>query len=561
MSDSALVLGPLIRYVDETSASIWVETADTGTVTVEAGGRSWRAPTFRVHGHHYALVVCEGLEPGSITPYDVAVDGQPVWPPAEGDGASYPPSVIATLKPGKPLRMAYGSCRTSVGHDEAGNQTHGVDALRALALKMATEDGVRWPDLVLFLGDQVYADETTEEMQEFIRQRRDVDEPPGEELKDYEEYAHLYKLAWSDPVNRWLLSTLPSLMIFDDHDVRDDWNTSWSWRQDIEQTEWWQERIVSGLASYWVYQHVGNLSPDERAKDEDWQRIVAHDGDDELDVSDALDGLADRSNQDPETYRWSFVREFPDVRLVVVDSRAARVLKPGERSLLDPTELAWLDEQMRGDVKHLLVGTSLPFLLPPGLHYLEAWNEAVAAGAWGGAAAAAGEQLRQAVDLEHWGAFQAAFQSVARMAIEVANGLRGRPPQTVTFLSGDVHHSYVSEVTRTSDVPSSRIVQAVCSPIRNPLPIKMRFATAALAYAIAGPMGKLVARSVKVADAPFRWHNLIGPWFDNNIALLEDREDGLFLEWYTGVVDGDDHAHPRLQSINHVLVEPPGAAG
>ncbi|NUS52209.1 MAG: alkaline phosphatase family protein [Nocardioidaceae bacterium] len=561
MSDSALVLGPLIRYVDETSASIWVETADTGTVTVEAGGRSWRAPTFRVHGHHYALVVCEGLEPGSITPYDVAVDGQPVWPPAEGDGASYPPSVIATLKPGKPLRMAYGSCRTSVGHDEAGNQTHGVDALRALALKMATEDGVRWPDLVLFLGDQVYADETTEEMQEFIRQRRDVDEPPGEELKDYEEYAHLYKLAWSDPVNRWLLSTLPSLMIFDDHDVRDDWNTSWSWRQDIEQTDWWQERIVSGLASYWVYQHVGNLSPDERAKDEVWQRIVAHDGDDELDVSDALDGLADRSNQDPETYRWSFVREFPDVRLVVVDSRAARVLKPGERSLLDPTELAWLDEQMRGDVKHLLVGTSLPFLLPPGLHYLEAWNEAVAAGAWGGAAAAAGEQLRQAVDLEHWGAFQAAFQSVARMAIEVANGLRGRPPQTVTFLSGDVHHSYVSEVTRTSDVPSSRIVQAVCSPIRNPLPIKMRFATAALAYAIAGPMGKLVARSVKVADAPFRWHNLIGPWFDNNIALLEDREDGLFLEWYTGVVDGDDHAHPRLQSINHVLVEPPGAAG
>jgi hypothetical protein len=34
--------------------------------------------------------------------------------------------------------------------------------------------------------------------------------PPGAELKDYEEYAHLYKLAWSDPANRWLLSTLPA---------------------------------------------------------------------------------------------------------------------------------------------------------------------------------------------------------------------------------------------------------------------------------------------------------------------------------------------------------------
>ena len=90
------------------------------------------------------------------------------------------------------------------------------------------------------------------------------------------------------------------------------------------------------------------------------------------------------------------------------------------------------------------------------------------------------------------------------MATEVADGKRGRAPETVTFLSGDVHHSYVSEVrARPHWAGSSRIVQAVCSPIRNPLPRKMRFATAALAYAVAGPVGKLVARSAKVPDAPF----------------------------------------------------------
>ena len=89
---------------------------------------------------------------------------------------------------------------------------------------------------MLFLGDQVYADETTEEMQRFIESRRDIEEPPGKELKDYEEYSHLYALAWSDPLNRWLLSTLPSSMIFDDHDVRDDWNTSYAWKQEIEKT-------------------------------------------------------------------------------------------------------------------------------------------------------------------------------------------------------------------------------------------------------------------------------------------------------------------------------------
>ena len=102
-----------------------------------------------------------------------------------------------------------------------------------------SQDQERWPDLLLFLGDQVYADETSEEMREFIEQRRDPAQAPWYELKDYEEYAHLYALAWSDPPNRWLLSTLPSAMIFDDHDIRDDWNTSYAWRQEIEQTSWW----------------------------------------------------------------------------------------------------------------------------------------------------------------------------------------------------------------------------------------------------------------------------------------------------------------------------------
>ena len=102
--------------------------------------------------------------------------------------------------------------------------------------------------------------------------RRDLDEPPGEEIRDFVEYAELYRLAWSDDVIRWVLSTLPSAMIFDDHDIRDDWNTSWSWRREIRTTTWWQERIVSGLASYWVHQHIGNLSPAELADEEVWRR-------------------------------------------------------------------------------------------------------------------------------------------------------------------------------------------------------------------------------------------------------------------------------------------------
>ena len=45
--------------------------------------------------------------------------------------------------------------------------------------------------------------------------------------------------------------------------------------------------------------------------------------------------------------------------------------------------MAWLDGRMRGGFRHLLVATSLPFLLPMGLHYVESWNEAISQGAWG----------------------------------------------------------------------------------------------------------------------------------------------------------------------------------
>jgi hypothetical protein len=315
---------------------------------------------------------------------------------------------------------------------------------------------------------------------------------------------------------------------------------------------------VAALASYWVYQHLGNLSPAERADDEIWPLVAAHDGAEELDLTEVLDAFAARVDGEPASYRWSFARDIAGARLVVVDSRAARVLEDDRRAMLDDEELAWLDRQMRGGAEHLLVGTSLPFLLPTGLQHLEAFSEALAAGAWGRLGRRAGERMRQGADLEHWGAFQDSFQQVARMAVEVARGDRGAAPRTVTFLSGDVHHSYVSQVTDLA--ASGTIVQAVCSPIRNPLPRPIRFATAALSYGVAGPLGALAARSAKVQDAPFRWDRVKGPWFDNNLATLEVKPEGLEMWWAKGTVHGDEHDRPRLERVATVLVDNDGVA-
>ena len=149
---ATLRLGPVLRHVGETTATVWVETDAPAAVTIlDSTTRTWR-----VGGHHYALVLVEGLAPGSSTPYDVRVDGEQVWPPPS---STRPPSRITTIHPDRPLRVIFGSCRyaspRTVQHEMA------ADALDTYAARMVTRPVHEWPDLLVLLGDQVYADETS----------------------------------------------------------------------------------------------------------------------------------------------------------------------------------------------------------------------------------------------------------------------------------------------------------------------------------------------------------------------------------------------------------------
>ena len=223
-----LVLGPLLRHVGETDATVWVETDSPCTVGVL--GRTER--TWEVAGHHYALVVVDGLTRGTRTPYDVTLDGEVVWPPPDSD---LPAPRIRTMDPDTAFRIVFGSCRYATPDAVEGDSHFAPDALDTYAQRMARLPDDRWPDEVLMLGDQVYADETSDSIRARIRERRDITVEPGEQIKDYEEYTWLYEESWTDPHVRWLLSTIPSSMIFDDHDVTDDWNTSKSWRAGHEE--------------------------------------------------------------------------------------------------------------------------------------------------------------------------------------------------------------------------------------------------------------------------------------------------------------------------------------
>ena len=391
-----LVLGPILRYVSETEATIWVQT--DVACEVEILGR--RGRTFSVGERHYALVVLRDLEPGSSTEYEVHLDGVRRWP--EPDSA-FPPSRIQTLpRPGAAVRIVWGSCRVARPHTgsyildvEEHPEGVGVDALHALALRMRDQPEDQWPRLLLLIGDQVYADELSPQTLAKLRARRDTSRAPGEEVLDVDEYTILYEESWGDPSIRWLMSTVGSAMMFDDHDVHDDWNTSESWIRDMRATSWWHQRIVSGLETYWVYQHLGNLSPDELDADPVYQRVLAAD-----DAEPVLREHAETADRDEGGRLWTFSRVIGNSRLVVLDGREGRVLGGGRREMIDADEWSWLESELRGDYDHLLIASTLPVLLAPTLHWVEAWNEAVCwrrlgpVGAWAGRSAAASARPR-----------------------------------------------------------------------------------------------------------------------------------------------------------------------
>ncbi|HST43454.1 MAG TPA: alkaline phosphatase family protein, partial [Conexibacter sp.] len=74
-----LILGPILRYVGPTEATVWVET-DGPCVVAALGARS---RSFEVAGHHYALVEAVGLPTGAELEYEVTLDGVVVWPHAD----------------------------------------------------------------------------------------------------------------------------------------------------------------------------------------------------------------------------------------------------------------------------------------------------------------------------------------------------------------------------------------------------------------------------------------------------------------------------------------------
>ena len=316
---------------------------------------------------------------------------------------------------------------------------------------------------------------------------------------------------------RWLLSCVPSFMIFDDHDVIDDWNTSQVWHEQIERQPWWRGRIQGALMSYWIYQHLGEAA-------------FRHAEDDEL-LAEVRGGGRRRAG--PAGLRRSRRRRHaehgrPPVelpprpgalpphhpRLPQRPPPRRRPLHAGRRGVGLVRREGAGRGRPRADRHIGPVDPPSPAPRPRGL------GRGGGRRGVGRRAAGVGERIREAVDLEHWAAFGSSFEDLAAVVRSIAAGERGPAPATVLALSGDVHFGYVAEADLGG---TSRVRQVVSSPLRHVSPLaELKVQQLAMGRAGAG-LARALVRATRRPRPSFGWRITDGPWFHNQVADLRAR--------------------------------------
>ena len=202
-----LVLGPLLRYVGETEATVWVET--DSPCEVEILGRE-RAD-LRGRGAPLRAGPDRGPRAGLVQ----RVRGRA----RRRDAAGRCPTPTcrrarsARSAATKPVDICFGSCRVALPHDralrgrrrtrhQAGKE---YDALRVLAIEMLRETTTSGRSSSSCSATRSTSTRARRRPASRSASAAAPTTPPGEEVTDFEEYSWLYQESWSDPMIRWLL--------------------------------------------------------------------------------------------------------------------------------------------------------------------------------------------------------------------------------------------------------------------------------------------------------------------------------------------------------------------
>lgn len=246
-----------------------------------------------------------------------------------------------------------------------------------------------------------------------------------------------------------VLAHLPSLMIFDDHDITDDWNLSAQWEETAYGHPFSRRIIGNALLAYLLCQAWGN-NPDVFTEPlEKCQRLFGGVGDDRH--LDSL--LQDELIQDLLRFQnWHF--QMPTTpALLVLDTRTRRwrsesnLHKPS--GLLDWEALCELQQELLDHPSAIIVSPAPIF----GVKLIETVQKIFA---WCG--------YPLLVDAENWMAHRGAAQVILNIF------RHSRTPGHYVILSGDVHYSFVYEVLIRHRQGNPHLWQITSSGIKNRFP-------------------------------------------------------------------------------------------
>ncbi|MBN7797148.1 alkaline phosphatase family protein [Parahaliea mediterranea] len=275
--------------------------------------------------------------------------------------------------------------------------------------------------------------------------------PPGldarQQARYREEEAALADFAAGLHRVQRLFAHLPVAMIFDDHDVTDDWNLSRAWEEAAYGNPFSSRVLGNALLAYLLCQGWGNNPEafDEELLQRVQRTLAAPGGEDH----DAL--LHDLQRFDQWHYHWPTTPP-----LVVADCRTHRwrsesaARKPS--GLMDWEALTDLQHELRGLPAVLLVSSAPIF----GVKLIEVIQRVFT---W------FGQPLM--VDAENWMSHKGAASAILNIF------RHSRTPGHFVILSGDVHYSFVYDVELRGRTRGPDIYQICSSGLRNTFPRRL----------------------------------------------------------------------------------------
>jgi hypothetical protein len=87
----------------------------------------------------------------------------------------------------------------------------------------------------------------------------DIRTIPHREQKRYRmEIKQLERARKAMPAVRRVFANIPTYMIFDDHEITDDWNITMEWHEGVKASDCGKQVVTNGFAAFWAFQGWGN---------------------------------------------------------------------------------------------------------------------------------------------------------------------------------------------------------------------------------------------------------------------------------------------------------------